>query len=260
MDSTTTIIAVGIIAVFSMIIIAMMVSQARHRALESKNNRARSLVLQKKRLNNLLRTLPGNYLSAELRDFLYQAIIQNLKTQLTISTYKTEELQLEIDELTTERQQVKSRPVKAPSVLLTPDQTSIYRGLLKSLYQFVKGNYQTGRLNKAHAEKMLQQVEIKLDETAVEFFELSAKAFLKEKRYREAKNAYQKALSTIDESKHKDQFKQQQVVIQSSQNKLIEDWRESREESSKQSTAKLADQMEHMVDDQDSWKKKQSYD
>jgi hypothetical protein len=260
MNSTTTVIAVVIIAFFAAIIIAMMVSQARHKALEAKNQRTRTLGMQKKRLNNLLRSLPPSYLSIELRDFLYQAIIQNLKTQAALMPEKNELLNTEIAELVAERERVKTHPIKGQNELLTADQTSVYRGLLKSLYQFVRGNYETGRLNKDHAEKMLKQVEIKLVETAVDFFSLSAKSFLKDKKYREAKNAYQKAISAIDESKHKDQFNQQFMKLRNALNKLIDDWRNSREEFSKQNAEKLANQMEDLVDDQDSWKKKQTYD
>lgn len=260
MNSTTTVIAVLIIAVFSAIIIAMMVSQARHKALEAKNHRSRTLAMQKKRLNNLLRSLPPSYLSTELRDFLYQAILQNLKSQAALLPEKNELINDEIADLAAERERVKTHPIKGQTTLLSADQTSVYRGLLKSLYQFVRGNYQTGRLNKAHAEKMLKQIDVKLDETAVEFFDLSAKSFLNQDKFREAKNAYQKALSTIDESKHQEQFQQQYLVIRNSLEKLIENWRSSREDFSKKNAAKLADQVGDMVTDEDSWKKKQNYD
>jgi tetratricopeptide (TPR) repeat protein len=260
MNSTTTVIAVLIIAVFSAIIIAMMVSQARHKALEAKNHRSRTLAMQKKRLNNLLRSLPPSYLSSELRDFLYQAILQNLKSQAALLPEKNELINDEIAELAAERERIKTHPIKGQTTLHSADQSSVYRGLLKSLYQFVRGNYQTGRLNKSHAEKMLKQIDVKLDETAVEFFDLSAKSFMDQNKYREAKNAYQKALSTIDESKHPEQFQQQSLVIRNSLEKLIEDWRSSREDFSKRNSEKLADQVGNMVTEEDSWKKKQSYD
>ncbi|MFQ3229284.1 hypothetical protein [Reinekea sp.] len=260
MNSTTTIIAVLIIAVFSAIIIAMMVSQARHKALEAKNHRTRTLAMQKKRLNNLLRSLPPSYLSTELRDFLYQAILQNLKSQAALLPEKDDLIKDEISELAAERERVKTHPITGQTTLLSADQTSVYRGLLKSLSQFVRGNYQTGRLNKPHAEKMLTQIDVKLDETAIEFFELSAKSFLQQNKFREAKNAYQKALSTIEESKHQEQFQQQNLVLRNSLNKLIEDWRSSREDFSKKNAERLAGQVGEMVIEEDSWKKKQSYD
>jgi hypothetical protein len=144
--------------------------------------------------------------------------------------------------------------------LLTADQASVYRGLLKSLYEFIKRNYETGRLKKDHAEKIIKQVQIKLIETAIDFFSLTAKEFRAQNKYRQTRNAYQKALDTIEESPFAAQFKQESVKIRSELNKVIDDWRASRETGSKEASDKLADQMESLVDDQESWKKKQDYE
>lgn len=260
MDQATTVIAVVLSAAFFMIVIGMMVSQARHKALEAKVQRLRALSQQKKRLNNLLRSLPPSYMSIEIRDFLYQAIIQNLRTQLTLTPEKNELINSELEDLIQERERVREQPIPKNTDLLSADQASIYRGLLKSLYQFIRGNYETGRLKKDHAEKMIKQIEIKLVETAVDFFAITAKDFASQKRYREAKNAYQKALSTIGESKYQDQFKQQDMKLRNDLNRVIAQWRESREEASKASSTKLAESMENLVEDQESWKKKHDYE
>lgn len=260
MDGNTTLFTVIAIAVLAIMIIGMLVSQSRHKALEAKNNQIRMLTLQQRRLNNLLRTLPPSYLSIELRDFLFQAMLQNLKTHIELVPDKNDLLKEDYRQLAEEREAVKAKPPKPTKDLLTADQASVYRGLLKSLYEFIKRNYETGRLKKDHAEKIIKQVQLKLIETAIDFFTLTAKEFRSQNKYRQTRNAYQKALDTIEESPFAAQFKQESVKIRSELNKVIDDWRASRETGSREASEKLADQMESLVDDQDSWKKKQDYE
>lgn len=260
MEANTTVFTVIAIAVLAIMIVGMLISQSRQRALAAKNNQIRMLTLQQRRLNNLLRSLPASYLSIELRDFLYQAMLQNLKSHMELVPDKNDLLKDDYRQLAEEREAVKANPPKPTKDLLTADQASIYRGLLKSLYEFIKRNYETGRLKKDHAEKILKQVQIKLIETAIDYFTLMAKDFHAERKYRQTRNAYQKALDTIEESPFAAQFKQESVKIRSKLNNVIDEWRASREGSSKEASEKLAGEMESLVDDQDSWKKKQDYE
>jgi hypothetical protein len=260
MEANTTLFTVIGIALLAIMIIGMLVSQSRHKALEAKNNQIRMLTLQQRRLQNLLRSLPASYLSVELRDFLYQAILQNLKSHMALVPDKNALLKDDYKQIAEERDRVKQNPPPASKEILTADQASVYRGLLKSLYQFIRRNYETGRLKKEQAEKMIKMVEIKLVETAVDFFELTAKEFRAQSKFRQTRNAYQKALDTIEESPFSAQFKQESVKIRSNLNNLVDEWRNSRVNSSQAASDKLAGEMENLVDDQDSWKKKQTYE
>jgi len=260
METNTTLFTVIGIAILAIMIIGMLVSQSRHKALEARNNQIRMLTLQQRRLQNLLRSLPSNYLSIELRDFLYQALLQNLKSHIELVPDKNDLLKDDFNQLKEERERVKQNPPAPIGSLLTADQASVYRGLLKSVYQFIRRNYETGRLKKDHAEKMLKQVEIKLIETAIDFFMLTGKEFRAVNKFRQTRNAFQKALDAIEESAYAGQFKQESVKIRNELNKVINDWRASREQTSHEASGKLADEMESLVDDQDSWKKKQTYE
>lgn len=260
MGSGMTFISVFGFALLAIALVGMLVSQSNHRARKARNEQIRQLILQQRRLNNLLRSLPPSYLSLELRDFIYQALQQNIKSQITLTKDKNDLLKDDYEQITAERERVKQNPPEATALRLTADQASIYRGLLKSLYQFIRRNYETGRLNKSHAEKIIKQVEIKLVETAVDFFELTAKEFYSEKKFRQARNSYQKALNAIDESVYEVQFKQRAVELRNTMNKMVSEWRESREEVSKAASEKLAGGMESYVEEQDSWKKKQHYE
>lgn len=260
MEANSTLFTVIGIAVLAIMIVGMLITQSRHKALEVKNNQIRLLTLQQRRLKNLLRSLPSSYLSVEMRDFLYQALLQNLKSHMELVPDKNALILEEYQQLSAEREQVKQNPPPATKELLTADQASIYRGLLKSVYEFIRRNYESGRMKKEHAEKLIKQIELKLIETAVDFFTLTAKEFHNVGKFRQTRNAYQKALDTIEASPHSAQFKQESVRIRSDLNRLIDEWRSSREQDSKAAGDKLAGEMEGLVDDQDSWKKKQAYD
>lgn len=257
--NTTLFTIIGIILLATMAV-GMFVSQSRHKALELRNNQIRMLGLQQRRLQNLIRTIPPNYLSIELRDFLYQALLQNLKSQLELVNDKNNLLKDDYERISAEKDRVKQNPPKTNGEKYSADQTSIYRGLLKSVHQFIKRNYETGRLKKADAEKMIKQVELKLIETAVDFFVLVGDERRQSNDYRQSRNAFLKAIDVIEQSPHADEFKQESMKIKASLNQITEMWRESREQASKIGAEKLAGELEHFVEDQDSWKKKQTYE
>ena len=261
MGSGTTLFTIFGLAFIAFIILGMLISQSNHRARKARNEQITQLQLQQRRLNNLLRSLPASYLSIELRDFIYQALQQNIRAQMALSKTKKEILNSDLEQISAERARVRETPPpEQKTAKLTAEQASLYRGLLKSLYQFIRRNYETGRLNKEHAEKIINQVELKLIETAVDYFMLMGHDFHTEQRYRQARNAYQKALDAIEGSIYSARFKQQTVKIRNELNKLVDEWRENRDTESQAASAKLAGGMESFVEEQDSWKKKQTYD
>lgn len=260
MDVNTTLFSVIGVAALAIMIVGMLVTQSRHKAREARNSQIRMLTLQQKRLNNLLRTLPASYLSVELRDFLYQAMLQNLKSHIDLVPDKNTLLNEDYQQLLNEQQNARFNPPAPGKDLLTADQASVYRGLLKSLYEFIKRNYDTGRMKKEHAEKLLRQVQIKLVETAIDYFTLMADEYRRQDKYRQTRNSYQKALDTISESAFENEFRKESVQIRAKLNKVNEAWRKSRESASVAAAEKLAGEMENLVDQQDSWKKKQTYE
>lgn len=260
MDANTTILTVIGVALLAFVVVGMLISQSRHRALEAKNNQIRMLALQQRRLQNLIKTLPANYLSVELRDFLYQALIQNIQQHMALMKTGNELLNVELETTVKEREAARKNPPSATSELISPEKASVYRGLLKSVYQFIRRNYETGRLTKEDAEKMISQVEVKMAETAIDFFLLTAREAKRNGHFRQARNAYQKSLDAIEDSAHAAQFKQEGFKIRSELNQLIDQWRDTREQKNTTASEKLAGEMETMVGDQESWKKKHDYE
>jgi hypothetical protein len=236
--------------------VGMLVSQAQHKALMVRNEKIKKLSLQQRQVRNLLRSLPSNYLSMELRDFLYQAVLQNLKTHADLIPDRNMYLIEDYEQLKAEREQVKLDPPEPIKILMSVDQASIYRSLLKSLNQFIRNNFATGRLEKARAESLLKQVGIKLVETAVDFFTLTAREFRKKDKYRQTTQAFQKALDTISHSPYANEFKAESFNIQSELTDEVNTWTGIRDAERDAALAKLEGELAAADDEENSWKKK----
>lgn len=243
-----------------MMLVGMMITQGRHRHQAAVREQLQSLNTQYRKLNNVLRSLPDGYLSTELRDFIYQALLQNIRVQVKLKPDQEKYLINDYEQLTIERTQAKLHPPKGQMPNLAPEEINLHRHTLKALYLFIKRNYETGHMEKGAAEKMLAQVEIKLVETAVRFFSSHGDQCLRNKNYQEACRAYQKGMDTITASRHASAFKQEEVLMRSQLNTTKQEWQEYRQERSSMQAEKLAEDMESMVEDQDSWKKKNVYD
>lgn len=257
----TTTLTVLAVTMISAMILAMLIMQSRHRQLAAARDRLHALATQYRKLNNMLRTLPSSYLTPELKDFLYQALLQNLHAQLKLNSDQKALLQSDIDLLNAERTATRNKG----STALVPgptsaDEASVHRQTLKSLHMFVQRNYDAGRLNAANAEKLIHQVEYKLTDTAVDFFRQRGQQTEKAKNYREARIAYQKALDAIHSSKQAALFKQEEISLRKRLDDVVSKWRALRVQQSQGQAAKLADGVGSLIDDQESWKKKNVYD
>jgi hypothetical protein len=244
------------IAIVIFVLVGMLVSQARHKALVARNDKIKKLTLQQRQVQNLLRSLPANYLSMELRDFLYQAVLQNLKSHAELIPDRSMFLREDYDQLAAEREQVKLDPPAPITILMSVDQASIYRSLLKSLHQFIRNNFATGRLEKAYAESLLKQVALKLVETAVDFFTLTAREFRKKNKYRQTTHAFQKALDTIKDSPFANEFKAESFKIQSELTQEVDQWNLLLDAERAEAQAKLDAEISAEQDEENSWKKK----
>lgn len=248
----------GIIGVM---IVGMLIMQNRQRNLAITREKLQRLNTQYRKLNNVLRNLPPSYLSPELRDFIYQALLHNLKAQMELSPDQKKYFESDYQQLEAERAQMRKHPPRPdPSVRITSEEASLHRQTLKSLHSYVRQTFEAGRLDKTNAEKILMQVELKLVETALDYFRYRAQNALSTKHYKEARIAIQKAIDTIGVSRHAGQFKQEEIQLRNQLNKTVEEWRHYREELSSGQAEKLAEEMENLIEDQESWKKKNVYD
>lgn len=258
--STTllTILTVGLIVAM---VVGMLVMQNRHRNRALIREQLQNLNTQYRKLNSALRSLPESYLSPELRDFIYQALLQNLSAQLRLNPTQKKFIESDYQKLTEERTHSRQlTPEDTGSIKVSSEEANLYRQTLKSLYLFIRRNFETGRLNRVDAEKMLFQVELKLVETALDYFKTRGHNAFSARNYREARVAFQKAVDTIGASRHRELFKQEEIELRNQLNRTVEEWRQFRNQQSSGQAEKLASEMEDMIEDQESWKKNNVYD
>jgi hypothetical protein len=258
--STTTLLGVTAVVIISLMVIGMLIAQGRHKSMAAKKELLQNLLNQQRKLNNLLRGMPVSFLSPELRDFIYQALLQNIKAQIPLTPDKAKLLEEDFQELAQERARIRKKPPSAVAPRLSSEETNLHRQTLKSLFLFIKRNYDSGRLNKSDADKLLSQVEYKLVETALDYFKSRADLAMNSKHYREARVAYQKAIDTIATSRQASLFKQEEIELRTRLQQIIDAWREDRKSQTSGQAEKLAAEMEGLIDEQDSWKKKNVYD
>ena len=256
MDNDNLIFTLTAVAIVIFVLVGMLVSQSRHKALVARNDKIKKLTLQQRQVQNLLRSLPANYLSMELRDFLYQAVLQNLKSHAELAPDRSRFIREDYEQFKAEREKVKLDPPEPIHILMSVDQASIYRSLLKSLHQFIRNNFATGRLEKAYAENLLKQVALKLVETAADFFTLTAREFRKKKKYRQTTHAFQKALDAIKTSPFANEFKAESFKIQSELTEQVDEWNLLRDAEREAAQAKLDEELAAVEDEENSWKKK----
>lgn len=258
--SSTTLLGVISVSIVSLMVIAMLIAQVRHKARAANREKLQNLLTQQRKLTNVLRSLPTSFLSSELRDFIYQAILQNIKAQILLTPDKAKLLNEDFQQLASERVRLRKQPPTAVAPPLNSEQTNLHRQTLKSLFLFIKRNYDSGRLNKHNANKLLNEVEYKLVETALDYFKTRADQAMVAKHYREARVAYQKAIDTIATSRQASLFKQEEIDLRTHLQQIIDTWRNHRKDQSSGQTEKLAAEIEGLIDDQESWKKKNVYD
>lgn len=252
--------SIATVVMIGVMLVAMMIAQGRHRQQAAVREQLQNLNTQYRKLNNVLRSLPEGYLSGELRDFIYQALLQNIRAQVKLKPDQEKYLISDYEQLTAERAQAKQNPPKAVMPSLSPEEINLHRHTLKALFLFIKRNYETGHMEKTAAEKMLRQVEIKLVETAVRFFASRGEQCMKERNYQEACRAFQKGLDSIAASRHAGEFKQEEIAMRNQLGTAKQQWQDHRQEMSSAQAGKLAEGIESLVEDQDSWKKKNVYD
>ncbi|WP_108125202.1 hypothetical protein [Saccharospirillum mangrovi] len=252
--------SIAAVVMVVVMLVAMVITQSRHRHQAAVREQLQNLNTQYRKLNNVLRSLPEGYLSSELRDFIYQALLQNIRAQVKLKPDQEKYLISDYEQLTTERAHAKQHPPKASIPNLKPEEINLHRHTLKALFLFIKRNYETGHMDKPAAEKMMRQVEIKLVETAVRFFTGHGEQCLQSQNYQEACRAFQKGLDSITASRHASEFKQEELALRNQLGMAKQQWQDHRQEMSSSQAEKLAEGMESLVEDQDSWKKKNVYD
>lgn len=240
------------------LVLAMVVVQSRHKALMEKRQKIQALTTSTKKLQNLLRSLPPQYLNKDVKAFLYQSIIQNLRATLALKPDNADYVQSDLEMYVKEQQSERGRARK-PMAIDTVEQANIARASLKSLYEAVKESFEAKRILGTEAEKLIQQIEFNMLGAAIDLYNHKTTEAEKEKDFKNAIGNMQKLITALGKSKRKGHFKQEIIEAKARIKDLQEKW--------KQTNVKAADDaadddssMDQFLADQGSWQKSQNYD
>ena len=251
---------VGAITLVSLLFIAMIVVQGQHRSAVKKKTELHHLSLLNKKLNSALKTLPVEYVKAELREFIYQSLFNNLRRMISLKPSNQAFLHNDLLQLEADYAAIKDKPDlrSAARPVIDINQSNLIRSHLKGLHQYVQTVYSNKKLSAAHAEKILQLIEATLIEVTLDFLIHQGEASFQKGHFREARNSYNKAREAIEKSKHREQFKTELLTCITKVKVIQTAWREYN--NAQRQTESLADSLDEYNEEMDSWKKKADYD
>lgn len=258
MDATITFL---LLALALVLVGAMVFAQIRHKHHAQSREKLMHLSTENKKLQALLRSLPGNYLSLELRDFIYRTLISNYKQMLSLDKGNSKFLQSDLDDVIAQRKALHAGtlPIQGES-LTNIEQANSARAGLKALYQYIKIAFEHKHLTKTEAQSLLDEIESRLVETGADFFAARAELSLRQKRYREAMSLWRKAMETYSKSRLAGQYQQKISEARSRIRYIQNEWKEANRERSEEQAKVMQEKMDAWTAEQDQWKKKHLYD
>jgi len=255
----TNIITICIVIIFASLFIAMLIAQGRHRTKLARKEKLGQLNTQIKAMQSTLRILPTKYWTPELRDFIFQSLINAYKQCIEINPTQKEYLKSDLQLVINQRQQIKNNNHTTTPV--EHEKVNLYRNALKSMHTYIQGCYNAKRITSSLASSLIEQTEVKILETTCDFYINAAKHNLENGKFKEAHSYSQKAVEAISKSKHKDNFNQQSIEFSKFTTEIKEKWREYNSVHSKSATSNsLSQNLEALDSDEEQWQQKQDYD
>lgn len=245
------VLTVGMILLVGGLLVTMFVVQARHKANVRRRQKIQSFATQNKKMESILRNLPPQYLTEDVRSFIYQAMAQNIRQMLKLKADNIDYLRSDLEVL---KRQQESKPSKEVVKITTSEQANQTRGALRSLFEVVKEAYEQKRLLGKEAERMIQQIERRMMEAAIEFYDFQIANSERQKRFKEAIGLTKKMIEMLSRSKRHEEYRQKLMTAKAHVDELYNAWKEHTKEQNTDKTS-LADSMEELLNEGDDWKK-----
>ena len=241
---------------------AMVGTQIRYKTQVANRERLMVLSTENKKLQALLRSLPGNYLSRELRDFIYRTQIVNLKQMMDLDKGQSRFLQADLDTAIEQRQALQLGQLDGVTTepLSEIEQANNARSGLKALYQYIKTAFEQRQLQKPEAQTLLSEIEHRLLETGADFYAARGEQAYQQKRYKEAMSLWRKSMETYSNSRLASDYQRKISAARSRIRKIQQDWKELNKDRNDEQARVMQDQVNAWAAEQDDWKKKQLYD
>ncbi|TGG94917.1 hypothetical protein E4656_00350 [Natronospirillum operosum] len=256
------IITVSLVALATLLLGVMAWMHVRYRKMVADREKILQMGTENKKLQAMLRSLPENYLSPGLKDFIYRTLINNLQQMMELDRSHNRFLQVDLDETIEQRQVAQANPVSDDQhePITNIEQANHARAGLKALYRYIKIAYESRHLSRQEAQALLNEIEHKLVQTGAEFYTHKAEHAHRQRRYREAIALWNKAAETYTKSRLASQYQKKANHARGQARKLQEEWKEVNRARNEAQAEAMQKKMDAWMEDEESWKKKQLYD
>lgn len=218
--------------------------------------RIRQLADRGKQLQILLDELPPHYLSQEFRTFIVSQWMDLLHEQQQLGASESR-LRPDVEAAQKKRDEVHASHGAQPEPVTDVKIANGVRRNLKQLNKVIVGLYQEKKISHRIAQGYLNQIKQAFNQTMIEVLQHSARQAEAEGNHRIALVHYKRIMSELNRSNPGGIHNQTLLECRETIKKLEE---LIAQEEAQKANNELASGFDEMMEEQDSWKKKQIYD
>lgn len=245
----------GIFFVALVLVIVVYGRQQNEKKKIEDQRRIRMLADRGRQMQLLLDELPPHYVSTELRAFIANQWLELLQEQEHLGN-QDPRLKAETEAAQTKLQEIRSgNQPKAQPVTDLQTANGIRRNL-KQLNKLIVGLYQDRKIPHRLAQSYLNEIKLGFTQTLVEVFKASARKAEMEGNLRIAVVHYKRIMSELN--RNNPNGIHNQTLLECRQ--TIQNLDEQIAIQSENNDNQLAESVSEMMEEQESWKKKQVYD
>lgn len=250
---------VGVLAGVFLLAILMVVMVYSRQQNEKKKieqlRRIRMLADRGRQMQLLLDEIPPQYVSADLRIFITEQWIELLHEQQELGC-KEPRLKQELEAAHTKQEEIRSSNQVKVQPVTDIETANVVRRNLKQLNKVIIGLYQDRKIAQRIAQGYLNEVKLGFTQTLVEVFKSSARRAEMAGDLRIAVVHYKRIMSELN--RNNPNGIHNQTLLECRQ--TIADLEEKIAIESDSHESRLASGVDNLIEEADSWKKKQVYD
>ena len=245
----------GIFIVALIMVMVVYARQQNEKKSIEQQRRIRMLADRGRQMQLLIEEIPPHYISSDFRVFVADQWLELLQEQQELGC-KEARIKAEIEIAQNKLQEIRSSNQPKPEPLTDLQSANGVRRNLKQLNKIVIGLYQERKISHRVAQGYINEVKIGFTQTLVEVFRASARKAELEGNDRIAVVHYKRIMSELN--RNNPNGIHNQTLLECRQ--TIADLEEKIAIQSEQNDNQLASSVDEMIEDAESWKKKQVYD
>ena len=245
----------GIFFVALLLVIVVYSRQQNEKKQIEAQRRVRMLADRGRQMQLLLDELPPHYISQDFRAFIASQWMELLQEQEQLGN-KDARLKAEMEAAQNKLHEIRSSNQPKPEPVTDLQTANGIRRNLKQLNKVVVGLYQDRKIPHRLAQSYLNEIKVGFTQTLVEVFKASARKAEMEGNLRIAVVHYKRIMSELN--RNNPNGIHNQTLLECRQ--TIQQMEEQIAIQSENSDNQLAESVSEMIEDQESWKKKQVYD